>query len=457
MPFDAIGLPGFQFIQDPLNYESKAHHSNLDRLRGSRARRPEAGVGDPRELRLPRRDARRDAAKAEAADGGREVRRVRVPGPWSLSRVPGPWSLVLGPLSLVRGPNNLALWNLGTLEPASPGSSHYSTAPTSEEGGVRLIGLLIAAMLVTPSSASPHDPPRTIRVADGIFLFVTPPYGDVGLDGNAVAIVSSDGVLVFDSNGTPAAAAAVLAEIRHLTNKPVRYLVNSHWHWDHWYGSEMYLRAYPDIRVITHAATRTMMTGPALEFNRPGLETQLPELHRVAGKESRGRRALDAAAGRPSQAESAARRRSVLPRSEETRAARLRQHDVHGWDDALHGRPDDPGPSYDRAVTPGDTFLYLPKEKVLITGDLLVNPISFALSCYPTGWLHTLEQMDALETSVIVPGHGEPLHDKTLLHATYRRHARAVAGGGRRQTPRPRSRPGEETRSCRSSTTRWSR
>jgi carboxypeptidase Q len=30
MPFDAIGLPGFQFIQDPLNYESKAHHSNLD-------------------------------------------------------------------------------------------------------------------------------------------------------------------------------------------------------------------------------------------------------------------------------------------------------------------------------------------------------------------------------------------------------------------------------------------
>ena len=54
---------------------------------------------------------------------------------------------------------------------------------------------------------------------------------------------------------------------------------------------------------------------------------------------------------------------------------------------------------------------------MLITGDLLVNPISFALSCYPSGWLQTLERMDALDTAVIVPGHGEPLHDKTLLRA----------------------------------------
>ena len=73
---------------------------------------------------------------------------------------------------------------------------------------------------------------------------------------------------------------------------------------------------------------------------------------------------------------------------------------------------------HDRAVTPGDTFLYLPKEKIVITGDLLVNPISFALSSYPTGWLKTLEYIDALDAAIIVPGHGEPLRDETLLHAT---------------------------------------
>jgi len=51
----------------------------------------------------------------------------------------------------------------------------------------------------------------------------------------------------------------------------------------------------------------------------------------------------------------------------------------------------------------------------LITGDLLVNPITFALGCYPAGWVKTLERMEALEANVIVPGHGEPLKDKTLL------------------------------------------
>src|ERR1700722_10749511 len=99
---------------------------------------------------------------------------------------------------------------------------------------------LAAAFLPVASFALDHTPPKKIVVADGIVLFVTAPYGEVGLDGNSVAILSPDGVLVFDSNGTPAAAEAVLAEIRKMTDQPVRYLVNSHWHWDHWYGSEVY-------------------------------------------------------------------------------------------------------------------------------------------------------------------------------------------------------------------------
>ena len=69
-------------------------------------------------------------------------------------------------------------------------------------------------------------------------------------------------------------------------------------------------------------------------------------------------------------------------------------------------------------MTPGDSFLYLPGEKILVTGDLLVNPISFALSCYPSGWVRTLEALDRLDARVIVPGHGAPLQDKALLRAT---------------------------------------
>ena len=74
--------------------------------------------------------------------------------------------------------------------------------------------------------------------------------------------------------------------------------------------------------------------------------------------------------------------------------------------------------NYGRAVTPGDAFLYLPNERILLTGDLLINPISFALSSYPTEWLKALEGLEALDASIIVPGHGDPLTDKALLRAT---------------------------------------
>jgi glyoxylase-like metal-dependent hydrolase (beta-lactamase superfamily II) len=74
--------------------------------------------------------------------------------------------------------------------------------------------------------------------------------------------------------------------------------------------------------------------------------------------------------------------------------------------------------NYGRGVTPGDALVYLPQEKVLLTGDLIVNPVTFALSGYPTEWLRVLERIDALDVETIVTGHGAPLHDKRLLHAT---------------------------------------
>ena len=74
--------------------------------------------------------------------------------------------------------------------------------------------------------------------------------------------------------------------------------------------------------------------------------------------------------------------------------------------------------NYGRAVTPGDAFLYPANERILLTGDLLINPISFALSSYPTEWLKALEGLEALDASIIVPGHGDLLTDKALLRAT---------------------------------------
>jgi len=265
-----------------------------------------------------------------------------------------------------------------------------------------LLALVVSFSLLVSGQERPL--PDKTEVAPGIWLFRTASYGDVGLDGNSIAILSRDGVLVFDTNGTPAAASAVLREIRALTSQPVRYIVNSHWHWDHWYGTEVYTKAFPAVTVIAHEKTRAMMMGPALEFNRPGVERQLPAY--IQSLEQRGADKTLIAADRffLEQKKNVTHTFPSL-----TYADRMTIDLGERHIEVLH---------YDRAVTPGDTFLYLPNEKVIVTGDLLVNPVSFALSCYPTGWLRTLEKIDTLDASVIIPGHGAPLRDKTLLRAT---------------------------------------
>ena len=278
--------------------------------------------------------------------------------------------------------------------------------------------MVALAELPSATRAFAGPTPEKTRLAEGVYLFTTPPYGDVGLDGNSVVILSSDGVLVFDSNGTPAAAEVVLGEIRRMTDRPVRYVVNSHWHWDHWYGTEVYKQAFPGLQVISHEKTRALMTGPALAFNKPGLESQLPAYirsleERVAALEA----ATPAAPELPRLKRMLEDDRFFLAQKAGVRHtfANLTfagQLDLYMGDRQVQLR------HAGAAVTPGDVFLFLPEENILVAGDLLVNPVSFALSCYPTGWLRALERLDAIDASIIVPGHGAPLHDEKLLHAT---------------------------------------
>jgi len=162
------------------------------------------------------------------------------------------------------------------------------------------------------------------------------------------------------------------------------------------------------VKVVAHEKTKALMAGPAIEFNRPGLERQLPGYIGMLEK----------------RAETDPATRALL---EEDRFFLEQKKNVHlvlpdttytdRLDLDLGGRRVEVR-HHDRAITPGDTFLYLPAEKIVVTGDLLVNPITFGLSSYPTGWLKTLEAIDQLDAGVLVPGHGEPLTDKTLLHAT---------------------------------------
>jgi cyclase len=69
-----------------------------------------------------------------------------------------------------------------------------------------------------------------------------------------------------------------------------------------------------------------------------------------------------------------------------------------------------------RGNTPGDAIVYLPREKILVAGDLLVHPIPYTYDGYPAEWIQTLQKMAQLDAEIIVPGHGPVLHDKTYLY-----------------------------------------
>ena len=188
----------------------------------------------------------------------------------------------------------------------------------------------------------------------------------------------------------------------------MKWIVNSHWHWDHWYGTETYQQAFPGVRVVSHEKNRQLMIGPALDFNKPFLEQQLPAYLQSVEKR-------------------AAEKPELAPLLAADKAFYEQKKNVHlvvpnvTFNDRLAfelGERHVEVLNYGRGVTPGDTFVYLPKEKILLLGDLIVNPITFALSGFPTEWLHVLEKVDAIDATTIVTGHGGPLHDKALLHAT---------------------------------------
>src|SRR5881398_1246667 len=101
------------------------------------------------------------------------------------------------------------------------------------------------------------------KVADGVHVAVAAPAYKV--NSNTAIIESDDGVMVVDTHSKPSAARVVIAHLRELTSKPVRYVVNTHFHWDHWHGNEAYPAAYPDAEIVSNQITREAMVKKGLK------------------------------------------------------------------------------------------------------------------------------------------------------------------------------------------------
>jgi cyclase len=255
---------------------------------------------------------------------------------------------------------------------------------------------------------------QKVQIAEGIYQFITEPDGYVP-NGNSVVIVNDNDVVVFDTFTRPSTARAVLAEIRKITDKPVRYVVNSHHHPDHWSGNEVYAQAFPNLEIIATEESRQFMLNIANAWP-PVFVENLRKDQADLDKEVSSGKDPD---GTPLTSEQ--RRKDEddvrLEREFVTEALMVkRTYPTLTYSDKLtlrHG-----GREFRFMSMVGDadgtTVLYLPKEKILITGDLLSYPVPYftpPLSQHAKS-LRTLERIDA---DVIIPGHGPAWHDKDFL------------------------------------------
>src|SRR5215470_13492143 len=113
----------------------------------------------------------------------------------------------------------------------------------------------LSLCLLSVSLAHAEDIFEIRPMADGVYAAIAKPAYKVNC--NAAIILLGDSVLVVDTHSKPSAARALIEQIKKLTDKPVRYVVNTHFHWDHYQGNEAYPSSWPaGVEIISSAATR---------------------------------------------------------------------------------------------------------------------------------------------------------------------------------------------------------
>ena len=245
---------------------------------------------------------------------------------------------------------------------------------THQSLGIRASGILLTLTALCIVWSQTQRPPLTMeKVTDNLYVIV-------GNGGNVAVMPTSEGVILVDDKFA-ADAPEITAKVKILTDKPIRYVLNTHQHGDHTGGNEALLAASAEI-VIHKNARANMVTG------------KMPGLPRITFSDET----------------------QVFLGGKEVRARHL-----------------------GRGHTNGDAVIYFPSERVLHTGDLFVNGgapfIDYSSGGSLVAWDKTIEQALAYDVDTVIPGHG-PVAKKADLAkwrqtlATLRTRAKEACAGG---------------------------
>jgi len=279
---------------------------------------------------------------------------------------------------------------------------------------------LLAAGLVAASLQGRAQAPYPVTagkaykfeaVANGVYYATST--GSMVTGSNNVAIVGDRDVLVVDTGTSPAAARAFIDDLKLVTTKPIRYVVNTHFHYDHTDGNQVYTG---NADIIAHDYVKYAIGKLDVLHREPYKTSQLTNV--PARIETLKKRIAD---------ETNAQQKATLERQ----LAVAQQ----GWDELKEIRPTAPNVTYakkkvvnlggrevqllflGRGHTNGDTVVYLPKEKIVATGDLMESQIAYMGDAQFDEWVTTLEALKKIDFELDLPGHGVPFKEKGRITA----------------------------------------
>ena len=283
----------------------------------------------------------------------------------------------------------------------------------------RVVGAFLraAALAAVASPAGAEFPGermyQTVEVGPGVYAFISPETNGPIPSGNVLAVIGEDAVLVVDSGRFPTLARRIVAEIRRKTDKPVRYLVHTHWHLDHIAADSVFREAFPDMTFVSTGFTRRKIVDKQAAYLKNLAKTDAGYVQYLEERVASGKR------------------RDGSPMSEElkrylagqVRDIRLEMAELDGAGVVA------PGLTFEKELrvylgtrevrvaflgkgnTEGDAIVYVPDARVVATGDLLVAPTPYGYGCHPSEWIRTLAALTSLDAAAIVPGHGPVQRD----------------------------------------------
>jgi cyclase len=278
--------------------------------------------------------------------------------------------------------------------------------------GGALVSVLVIATAFVPviANADDHqvvtDTHRFTKIGEGVYLAQsTAPL----FNSNALVLVNDVDVIVVDSHITPQKGRELIASIRKITQKPITKLINSHFHYDHTHGNQVF---GPHVEIIGHEFTRLIMAGAPLQ----------------EGTFLRGKKGTSAYLAKLEADLQAATDETVRAQLQSQRD--LQAKHVQSWAEV---QPVAPNVTFKnrmviyrgdreiqllflgRAHTTGDISVYLPNEGVIFTGDMMLAGPSWLGNGYVDEWDETLENLKQLKFDVIVPGHGDAFTDRDRI------------------------------------------